>query len=48
MTKVEFRRRVVRVVELTIKYTTAAIIMSCGCIAVAVAVGACLRGLGVG
>lgn len=47
MTKAQFRRRVVRVIELTITYSVAMMIISGGCIVVAFFVSGCLKLLGV-
>ena len=47
MTKVQFRRWVVHIIELTIKYTFAMIVMFCGCLVVCLFIGWCLKMLGV-
>lgn len=47
MTKAEYRRWVVHIIEVTIKYAVAMIIISCGCITVAYFVSGCLKLLGV-
>lgn len=48
MTKVHFRRWVVHIIEMTLKYSFAMIVMSVGCVAVALAISGCLKLLGVG
>lgn len=48
MTKAAWRRWVVHVVEMTIKYTFAMIVMSVGCVAAALAISEVLKWMGVG
>ena len=48
MTKAYFRRWVIHIIELTIKYTFAMIVMSCGCVVTALTISWFLRLLGVG
>lgn len=48
MTKAAYRRWVVHLIEMAIKYTAAMVIMSVGCVATALIISACLRFLGVG
>lgn len=48
MTKAAYRRWVVYIIEMTLKYGFAMIVMSVGCVAVALIISQCLRWLGVG
>ena len=48
MTKAARRRWIVHIIEMTLKYSFAMVVMSCGCVAVALACGWFLKLLGVG
>lgn len=48
MSKAYFRRWVIYIVEMTIKYMSAMIVMSVGCVVTALAIGWFLNLLGVG
>lgn len=47
MTRAHFRRWVIYVIEKTLKYSVAMVVIACGCVFTALVIGWCLNLLGV-